>query len=99
KAISAGAMIALAFNEIVMGSDAVLGDSAPISIGPSGMEAMGAAERAKMESPILADFRDSALRNGYDPLLAEAMVSVSKAVHWIEAPDGKRKFVDNDEFA
>src|SRR5450432_1031779 len=69
KAISAGAMIALACDEIVMQPGALLGDCAPITISESGLQTMGAAERAKMESPILEDFSDSAARNGYDPLL------------------------------
>jgi membrane-bound serine protease (ClpP class) len=100
KAISAGAMIALAANEIVMEPRAMLGDSAPISLAPGGggMQPMGAAERAKAESPILEDFRSSAARNGYDPLLAEAMVSVGRAVHWVENDQGQRRFVDDEEF-
>ncbi len=103
KAISAGAMIALACDEIVMEPGSVLGDCAPIALTSDGsMQSLGAAERAKLESPILADFRESALRNGYDPLLAEAMVDVSRSVHWIEYIDGPpppvREFVDDAEF-
>src|SRR5437867_10692464 len=81
KAISAGAMIALACDEIVMSPSATIGDAAPISVAPTGqMQGLGAAERAKAESPILADFRESAERNGYSPLLAEAMVAVGRVV-------------------
>jgi membrane-bound serine protease (ClpP class) len=96
KAIYAGAMIALACDEIVMQPGSMLGDCAPISLSPTGtgMETMGAAERAKAESPILADFDDSARRNGYDPLLVQSMVSVGRIVHWIQNDAGERRFVD-----
>ncbi len=98
KAISAGAMIALACNEIVMTPDAVLGDCAPIAIANGSLEPLPAAERAKMESPILADFYDSAIKHGYNPLLAEAMVAVGRSVHWVEKND-QRKFVDDADYA
>jgi membrane-bound serine protease (ClpP class) len=99
KAISAGAMIALACDEIVMGPGAKLGDSAPISVASGGgMQAMPQTERAKIESPILEDFRDSALRHGYDPLLTEAMVSVGRTVYWVQNSAGQRKFVDQKDY-
>jgi membrane-bound serine protease (ClpP class) len=99
KAISAGAMIALACDEIVMEAGSTLGDCAPIAISESGgLETLGPAERAKMESPILEDFYDSAIRNGYDPLLVQSMVSVGRVVHWIENSDGVRKFVNNTDY-
>jgi membrane-bound serine protease (ClpP class) len=94
KAISAGAMIAMACDQIVMCPDGSLGDCAPIAINPAGqLEALPATERAKMESPILADFEDSATRNGHDPLLAHAMVSVDTTIYWLESPDHERRFV------
>ncbi len=100
KAISAGAMIALAADEIVMGPSAKLGDSAPIAIDPSGgLQPLPAAERAKSESPILADFHESALRNGYDPLLAASMVAVGRSVHWVVNDAGAKRFVDEGEYA
>jgi membrane-bound serine protease (ClpP class) len=99
KAISAGAMIALACNELVMGPNATIGDAAPIALAPGGgMQTLGAAERAKAESPVIEDFRDSALHNGYEPLLAEAMVSVGIEVHWIENKDGEKRFVDGPTY-
>lgn len=95
KAISAGAMIALACNEIVMQPGSKLGDCAPIAIASTGdLQTLGDAERAKAESPILEDFYDSAIRNGYDPLLAQSMVSTKRIVHWIEDSSGQRRFVD-----
>jgi membrane-bound serine protease (ClpP class) len=101
KAISAGAMIAIACDEIVMADNAVIGDCAPISISSDGhLEAMPAAERAKMESPILADFRDSAQRHGYDVRLAEAMVAVGTVAYGVrdEAGDHAIRYVDEKEY-
>ncbi|MDB5294224.1 MAG: hypothetical protein JWO31_207 [Phycisphaerales bacterium] len=99
KAISAGAMIALACDEIVMTPSGTLGDCAPIRVAPGGgFDPMGATERSKAESPVLADFRESAERHGYPPLLAEAMVSLPYTAHWVEDGDGHRKFVDTAEY-
>ena len=99
KAISAGAMIAIACDEIVMAPSAQLGDCAPIALRDDGtLQTLGDTERAKQESPILSEFHDSALRNGYDPLLAQAMVSMKVVVHWVQSPDGARRFVDENEF-
>jgi membrane-bound serine protease (ClpP class) len=95
KAISAGAMIALACNEIVMTPSGTLGDCAPIQIGES---KMGDTERSKAESPVLADFKESALRNGYDPLLATAMVSLPITAHWIQDEQGNRRFVNDADY-
>jgi membrane-bound serine protease (ClpP class) len=89
KAYSAGIMIGLACDELVMEPGSYIGDSAPIVMDPAGgLQTLGKAERAKAESPILADFRDSAVRNGYDPILAEAMVSYGKVVRWVEYAPG-----------
>lgn len=99
KAISAGAMIALACDELVMSPGATIGDAAPISISPTGrLDGLGPAERAKVESPLLADFYESAIENHHDPLLAEAMVAVGRVVYWLEGPKGERKFVDDQEY-
>lgn len=99
-ALSAGIMIGMAADEIVMQPGSFIGDSAPIAMAPGGgMQTLGVTERAKAESPILADFRDSAFRNGYDPLLAEAMVTVGRVVHWVENDAGERRFVGAEEFA
>ncbi|CAN5610537.1 NfeD family protein [soil metagenome] len=99
KAISAGAMIALACDEIVMGPVAKLCDSAPISISEDGsLQPMQPTERAKFESPILEDFRDSARRHGYDELLAESMVRLGPAIYAVQRDDGSRRFVTQAEY-
>jgi membrane-bound serine protease (ClpP class) len=95
KAYSAGAMIAVACNEIVMSPSAVVGDCAPIVFNTEGeLQAMPAAERAKAQSPIVNDFDASADRNGYNRLLLESMVIVERVVHWVQSPTGERRFVD-----
>ena len=101
KAYSAGAMIALACDEIVMNPTAAIGDCAPISPAADGtIQTLGKDERAKAVSPIITDFRDSAKRNGYDPTLVLAMVSVNRVVKWIENPaTGQRRFVDDKQAA
>ncbi|HKQ46972.1 MAG TPA: NfeD family protein [Phycisphaerae bacterium] len=99
SAYSAGAMISLACNEVVMASASKMGDCAPIVISPTeGLQELGKTERAKAESPILKEFRDSAHRRGYDPLLCEAMVRQGYEIWWLEkGPGGERRFVLKDE--
>lgn len=100
KAISAGAMIAMSCDEIWMSRSSSMGDSAPIVMGDN---EMGEAERAKIESPIMNVFRDSAARHNYPTLLARAMVQVGTEVWWIERKDvaegetPERRFVDGPE--
>jgi membrane-bound serine protease (ClpP class) len=98
KAYSGAAMVALACSEIWMAPESVLGDCAPIVLGPGGLKALPAAERAKMETPIVKDFEDSANRNGYSPVLARAMVSVEKSAYFLEDGAGHRKIVDEGEY-
>lgn len=99
KAISAGAMIALAADAIYMAPHASLGDAAPIAMAPGGgAQELGAAERAKIESPIVEDFRDSAQRNGYDPLLVEAMVVVGREVYYVQDRAGEKRFVSGEQW-
>ena len=98
KAISAGAMIAMACDEIVMSDSASLGDCAPIIFGPEGLENMQPTERAKAEAPVLLDFNESALRNHRDPLLAAAMVDASQVVYWVQNDKGDRRFVDQKDY-
>jgi membrane-bound serine protease (ClpP class) len=103
-AYSAGAMIALACNEIVMSRASKIGDCAPILISPTeGLKELGKTERAKAESPILKEFRDSAHRGHYDLLMCESMVRLGNEIWWMEnGPSGERRFVlerDKDALA
>ncbi len=78
RAISAGALIALACDEIVMTPVGKLGDCAPIS--PQGK--LEGVEREKIESPLRAEFSESATLRGYSVPLAESMVSWHREV-WL----------------
>ncbi len=96
KAISAGSMIAVACDEIVMAPSAVIGDCAPIVFDDGGrLDPMPPAERAKAQSPIVNDFDASAARNGYDRKLLESMVIVERVVYAVQDPaTHQKRFVD-----
>lgn len=76
KAISAGALIALANNRLVMGKGTTIGDCAPITQSQDGMVVLG----EKIQSPLRAKFRNLAERNGYPSLLAQSMVTMEMGV-------------------
>lgn len=100
EAYSAGALISVACDEIWMSTGAAIGDCAPIAYAPgAGVQELGAAERAKAESPILQKFRDAAARNGYDQALSRAMVTVGEEVWWLQRVDDPddRRFVTGEE--
>ncbi len=75
RALSAGAMIALAADRLYMRPGSTIGAATPIT---------GAGEKAseKMVSAMRSEFRALAEERGFDPQLAEAMVDES-----IEVPD------------
>ncbi|HEX4794782.1 MAG TPA: ATP-dependent Clp protease proteolytic subunit [Humisphaera sp.] len=99
KAISAGALIAMACDEIIMTPGATLGDCAPIMHDNNGgLVALPPAERAKIQSPILRDFEDSAKKNGYSPAVADAMVAVEDSVYLVRDAQGHEKAVDEAEY-
>ena len=95
KAISAGAMIAVACDEIVMEAGSTIGDCAPIMMG----QKLEGTEREKVESPTRTEFRNSAERNGHNKLLAMAMVTDRIAVYKIARKDSPEtvKYVDDNE--
>ena len=91
NAYSAGALIALACNEIVIKNLGRIGDCAPIVMGGK----LEGTEREKAESPVRAEFRDSARRNGYNELLAQAMVSQTISAYQIQnRQTGEIRYVD-----
>lgn len=93
KAISAGALIALACNELAMKSNTTIGDCAPITYSNEGPKMMG----EKFQSPLRAKFRALARRNGYPVALAESMVTAEMVVYKIER-DGETFFMDSHEY-
>jgi len=93
KAISAGALISLACNQLVMKSNTTIGDCAPITYSNEGPKMMG----EKFQSPLRAKFRTLAKRNGYPAVLAEAMVTDQMEVFRIEL-DGQSVYMDAQEY-
>jgi len=87
EAISAGAIISLACDEIVMVPNAMIGDAMPIFIGPNGIQPLPAAERGKAESYIRADVRTLCERNGYNVAIGEGMVTLTDVVWLIRNTD------------
>lgn len=93
KAISAGALIALACNEIVMKHNTTIGDCAPIAYSNEGPTMLG----EKFQSPLRAKFRALAKRNGYNETLAEAMVTSEIEVYQLQR-DKEIFFMDSREY-
>ncbi|MEM8886165.1 MAG: NfeD family protein [Planctomycetota bacterium] len=70
KAISGAAMLAMACREIVMSENASIGDSQAIFMTAEGVKVAP----EKFQTPVAAEFRKYAARNGYPIALAESMV-------------------------
>ncbi|MBX3374873.1 MAG: hypothetical protein KF817_13665 [Phycisphaeraceae bacterium] len=100
RAFSAGTIIALACREIIIVSNGSFGDAAPIRAIPGmGLVPMEAAERAKIESPILAEVIDSARRNHYDENIVQSFVSVGIELWMLQHRDtGELAAVDRAEY-
>jgi len=95
-AFSAGTIIALSAREIVTSPHATFGDAAPVT----GLGPIPAAERAKIESPLLAELIDEARRHHYDERLVQAFVSVGIELWLLRDPaTGEVVFVDRAEYA
>ncbi|MGD9213897.1 MAG: NfeD family protein [Desulfobacteraceae bacterium] len=93
KAISAGALISLACNQLVMKNSTTIGDCAPITYSDEGPKMMG----EKFQSPLRAKFRSLARRNGYPAVLAEAMVTADMEVYRVKIDD-ELLFMDAQEY-
>ncbi len=83
KAISAGALIALSADKLVMKNNTTIGDVAPLIQTNEGPQMLG----EKFQSPIRAKFRTLARKNGYPETLTEAMVTEEMEVHEVKLPD------------
>lgn len=98
RALSAGALLALACERVYMRSHATIGSALPVSIGPGGL--MPSAEdpevREKLSSALRAEFRGVAEKRGRSGLLAEAMVDPSVEVFEITL-DGATRLVSAQE--
>lgn len=80
EAISAGAMISVSCNDIIMREHTNIGDCAPIVMG----EKLEGVEREKTESFIRATFARAAQANGYPETLLKAMVTARLGVYRIK---------------
>ncbi|MBN1130488.1 MAG: ATP-dependent Clp protease proteolytic subunit [Chitinispirillaceae bacterium] len=94
KAISAGALIALSCNRIVMQHNTTIGDVAPLMMSQEGPKMLG----EKFQSPIRAKFRTLAKRNGYPERLTEAMVTTGMVVYKVVFKD-TTAYLDSTELA
>lgn len=95
QAYSAGTIIAMATDGIVMAANATMGDSQPIVISETGPAAIPENLEAKAMSPLLEELRDSAYRNGYDMDLVMSLVRPEMQIFWLEnTQTGERDFVD-----
>lgn len=74
RAISAGALIALATNQLAMGRGATIGAATPVELSPGGPNV---AADEKTISYVRKEFRATAERRGRPPALAEAMVDAA----------------------
>jgi membrane-bound serine protease (ClpP class) len=93
RAISAGALICLAADDIAMAPGSTIGAATPIGIGGMG----GKQELGEKEiSYVRGEFRATAERNGHSPLLAEAMVDPDTEA-WVILGDKTPKIVSKEE--
>jgi membrane-bound serine protease (ClpP class) len=82
EAISAGAMISVSCQDIVMLENTTIGDCAPIMIVPG--ESLVGVEREKQESFIRAAFDRASEANGYPQALLRAMVTMQIKVYQVK---------------
>jgi membrane-bound serine protease (ClpP class) len=108
EAISAGAMISVSCQDIIMRENTTIGDCAPIQIGAK----LEGVEREKTESFTRAAFKRAAEANKYPDVLLKAMVTMQTEVYRVrnlktgereffeehQLPDDKKKYdLDNKE--
>jgi membrane-bound serine protease (ClpP class) len=100
KAFSAGTIIALSTREIITTPSGVFGDAAPIQGLPVvGLRQLPAAERAKIEAPLLSEVVYDARRQGWDEKLVQSFVAVDVELWLIRNKrTGDRLFVDAPEY-
>ena len=96
EAISAGAMISVHCQDIIMLENATIGDCAPITIVPS--QKLEGVEREKTESFIRGIFDRAANANDYPRALLRAMVTMQIEVYRVKnVKTGEDEFFERDE--
>lgn len=94
KAISAGALISVACNDIIMKKSTQIGDCAPIIMGGT----LEGVEREKAESPTRSYFEAAATANGYPVALCKAMVTMNLKVYQVRnLENDKDEYFEEDE--
>jgi len=103
QAISGGAIIAIACDEIIVSSNATMGDAGVIAMqgGPLGMTLadLPANERAKITAPLIAEVVDSARRHGYDEVLVQSFITLGVETWQVrDKRTGKVHFLTEREY-
>ncbi len=94
-AYSAGTIIALATDGIVMARNATIGDCQPIMITGAGASAVPEDIEAKATSPLLEELDDSARRNGYNYDMLLAFIRPEIEMFWVVNPEtGAQRYVN-----
>jgi membrane-bound serine protease (ClpP class) len=95
NAYSAGTIMALATDGILMTSNATIGDCQPIMMVGGGPAAVPEEIKAKLTSPLVAELEDSARRNGYDLDLVLSFIRPKMQIFWVvNTETGEKRFVD-----
>lgn len=99
RALSAGALLAMACDELLMRSHATIGSATPVTIGPTGMAPVSEDEDVKEKnySHLRSEFRGVAERKGRPPELAEAMIDRQIEVRLVRI-DGERHIISDVEW-
>ncbi len=93
KAISAGAMISVSCQDVIMRENTTIGDCAPIALGGQ----LEGVEREKAESFIRGIFERAAEANGYPKPLLRAMVTMQIEVWQVKnRHSGQYEFFESD---
>ena len=94
EAISAGALVSVSCEDIIMQENTTIGDAAPITMGGQ----LEGVEREKAESFVRVAFRRAAEANGYPELLLKAMVTMQTEVYRVRnLQTGRYEFFESEE--
>jgi len=94
EAISAGAMISVSCQDIIMRENTTIGDCAPIALGGK----LEGVEREKTESFVRGTFERAAEANGYPKPLLKAMVTMQIEVYRVKnLESGEYEFFETDD--
>ena len=96
EAISAGALISVHCQDIIMLENSTIGDCAPITLMPN--QQLAGVEREKAESFIRGIFDRAANANGYPRALLRAMVTMQIEVYRVKNINtGENEYFEKDE--